>query len=217
MTCAVVTMTTNLAVRGLEQAGWNAEIIRSLAVRECGGMEISAPDPVEGSEVLALALARARWAIQGMFESPEFWVLSGNSAVQPDSAVGRRRGFWGSLGSSFPANLGAQAIEWHVPSPGGLKFFTAIRKEQVSDELLLKLWHREKTTWLVACEGCDEQTFRSGLVDGWSPQRSAIPKELLEFASKLPMILVRALIADDGNALGVVAFGQSRWLARYEH
>jgi len=179
-------------------------------------MEISAPDAAGETEVLALALTKARWTIQEIFGSSEYWVLSGNSAVQPDSALGRRRGFWGSLGPSFPANLASQAIEWNVPTPGGLKFFTAIRKDQVSDELLIRLWHREKTTWLVACEGCDAQIFRSGLVDGWSPERSAIPNGLLELASISKMILVRGLITDDGKGMGVVAFGQLRWLARAE-
>ena len=128
--------------------------------------------------------------------------------------MSRRRGFWGSLGSSVPANLARHAIEWTVPSHGGLKFFTAIQKDLISDELLLQLWHTEKTTWLVASKDCDAQSFRSGLVHGWSAERSAIPKELLELASNSPMIFVRGLITDDGKAIGVVAFGQLILLSR---
>ena len=204
-------MTISLIARGLKQAGWNEEIIQNLAARKCGGMEFSTLDmlnTIDENEVIALALNHARLKIQESINAPEYWVITGNSAIQPDSAVGRRRGFWRSLGSLFPAGLENQATEWHVRCRDGLKFFTAIRKDHVCDELLLRLWHRERTTWLVACNGCDAETFHAHLANGWPPERSAVPEKLMELASSLPIILVRGLITDDGKAIGVVAFGQ---------
>jgi hypothetical protein len=214
MTCAGATMTINLVVRGLEQAGWSAEIIRSLVSHKCAGIEISDPNPkaTDRNEVLALALTKARSLIQRVFASPRYWILSGNSAVQPDSAVSRRRGFWGSLGPTFHANLARPATEWQVSVEGGLKFFSAIEKGEISDELMLRLWHKEKTTWLVACDHCDSQIFRSALAGGWSAERSSIPSELLDLASNSNMIFVRGLISDEGQEMGVFAFGERWWL-----
>lgn len=120
--------------------------------------------------------------------------------------------FWGSLGPTFHANLARPATEWQVSVEGGLKFFSAIEKGEISDELMLRLWHKEKTTWLVACDHCDSQIFRSALAGGWSAERSSIPSELLDLASNSNMIFVRGLISDEGQEMGVFAFGERWWL-----
>lgn len=142
-------------------------------------------------------------------EGYTFWLLSGQSAWQPDNRIIRARKFWGTLKSQniFLAE-GSSKYETLIVKNGKLKFFGAISATELKLESLVDLFKNYRTcTYLlmVPKAECPNELLNKG----WGASYS-FDEELLKFALLNQGALIKSVGEFDDAVTGLIALGSSK-------
>ncbi|RYF30165.1 MAG: hypothetical protein EOO23_05740 [Comamonadaceae bacterium] len=185
-------------------------MLAALESYQCAGIELT----FIGGDEFEAKLSALRYVvsmIRTVMLQPDCWVIAGHHAPQPDSRIVRHKKLWASLGLSIAASDN-QAFEWPVRFKDGLRFFGAVSKALVSDELLLALLEKSPMAWLVVGSKDVSTAIKQSLSAGWVESRSVIPDSLLMFAQDSEVFLIRDFGPTDDLAQGAIVVSRKKFL-----
>lgn len=201
-------MTTSIKTRSFEQAGWHASTLSTLVKYQCAGMEMTVNDGQE-SVAKSMVLSYLMCMIRGVIDDPQCWIVAGHEAPQPDTRIIRHKKLWGSFGVR-PPTLPETTAEWPVQLHDGLRFFGVIRRDLISEEMLLKLWKDFSTVWVLVTKDLDSVAIQHALAKGWGGSRTGIPEEILRYASEHDIFMIRDFGPTDDFDQGMIVVARDR-------
>ena len=170
-----------------------------------GGVAWLLKVPPSSAHLMGLATAVA--AVKRALPIYRLSLSGAHTAVQPDSAIARRRRLWKSLEArriSIPR--GARTEERSTAERGGIKWFGAITIDAEDVTQAMAVIDAEPASLLVAVPESAIDEIKDLVALGWASSRQGPPSEILDWLSRHGGIAFWPVGAFDDPESGVVAF-----------